>query len=498
MIRLNRFGRYKAFPGLEYLFAIGVTIIFTLLFLPFRNLGVQDHSILAMLYLLPVMLSSLLWGLGPGALAALVSFVALNYFFVAPYYTLLVHRTQDLLVLIVFLGVSIIIGQLVGRLSKSLAETTAREHEATQLYAMITHLAGLQGEQEIISALAEQTLVNMHAVRVDVLVEAQGGIAARHVSLENRSQEGIAMDTIPTKIVPLQSMRGFLGEIKIWRKPAELSPAEERLLNTFASQGVLAVERVRLSQAASKARLLEESDRFKSSLLTSVSHELRTPLATIKAAVTSLRSGTVDWDTEARQDLLVAVEEETDHLNLLVGNLLNMSRIEAGALKPERSWNTLADIISTALDRTRQQADKHRLMVDVSADLPLVPVDYFQIEQVFINLISNSTKYSPEGSAITIHAFRVSSNMLQVVVSNQGPHVAAEDLERIFDKFHRVTEADRVTGAGLGLSICKGIIEAHGGRIWAENLDEGFAFNFTLPLSWEGFPIRSPQEMVDE
>jgi two-component system sensor histidine kinase KdpD len=261
---------------------------------------------------------------------------------------------------------------------------------------------------------------------------------------------------------------------------------------------VLALERVRLSQAASRARLLEESDRFKSSLLSSVSHELRTPLATIKAAVTSLRSGTVEWDTEARADLLAAVEEETDHLNQLVGNLLNMSRIEAGALKPERSWNSLAEIVSSALERMRQQTEQHHIEVDVSADLPLVPVDYFQIEQVFINLISNSTKYSPIGTTIAIHAHPVDGEQLQVTVRNQGPHVATEHLERIFDKFYRVTAADRVTGAGLGLSICKGIIEAHGGHIWAENLDTGFAFNFTLPLSWEGFSLGSGQEMVDE
>jgi len=244
--------------------------------------------------------------------------------------------------------------------------------------------------------------------------------------------------------------------------------------------------------------LLEESDRFKSSLLSSVSHELRTPLATIKAAVTSLRSGTVEWDTDARSDLLAVVEEETDHLNQLVGNLLNMSRIEAGALKPERSWNSLADIVSGAVDRMRLQTEKHHLELDVSADLPLVPVDYFQIEQVFSNLISNSTKYSPEGSKISIHAWRTEEEMIQVRIINQGPHVAEGHLERIFDKFYRVTAADRITGAGLGLSICKGIVEAHGGRIWAENLAGGFAFNFTLPLRADGFSLEEGREMVDE
>jgi two-component system sensor histidine kinase KdpD len=498
MMRLNLFRRFRTFRGLEYLLAVLVTVVFTLIFLPFRTEGGQDHTILSLLYLLPVVLSSVLWGLGPGALVALASFLALNYFFVPPYYTLLVHRTQDLLVLFAFLGVSITVGQLVGRVSKALSESTAREHEAIHLYDLIMHLAGLQDEQEIVSILAEQTLIALHAERVDILVETKGNNPARHIRLEDRSMPTQLLKETPTYISPLQSARGFLGEIKVWREASSLTQVEERLLHTFASQGVSALERVRLSQAASRARLLEESDRFKSSLLSSVSHELRTPLATIKAAVTSLRSGTVEWDTDARADLLAAVEEETDHLNQLVGNLLNMSRIEAGALKPERSWNSLAEIVSSALERMRQQTEQHHIEVDVSADLPLVPVDYFQIEQVFINLISNSTKYSPVGTRIAIHAYPINNDKLQVMVENQGPLVAAEHLERIFDKFYRVTAADRVTGAGLGLSICKGIIEAHGGRIWAENLDQGFAFNFILPLSWKGFPKGAGQEMVDE
>jgi two-component system sensor histidine kinase KdpD len=483
---------------MEYALALLVTALFTLIFFPFRTEGGQDHTVFSLLYLLPVVISSLMWGLGPGAMAAGASFLALNYFFVSPYYTLLVHRTQDLLVLIVFLVVSITIGQLVGRVSKSLAASTAREHEATQLYELIMQLSGLQDEQEIVSALAEQALVAFHARRVDVLVEAQGDTPPRHAKREDRSQPEKLLDENPTYIAPLQFSHGFLGEIKLWRDSAELTPAEERLLQTFASQGTLALERVSLSQAASRTRLLEESDRFKTSLLSSVSHELRTPLATIKAAITSLRSGAVEWNSEAGADLLSAVEEETDHLNQLVGNLLSMSRIEAGALKPERSWNSLADIISSALERTRQQTAKYPVKIEASADLPLVPVDYFQIEQVFINLISNSTKYSPEGTVITIQAQPVNHSMMEVMVRNQGPHVAPENLDRIFDKFYRVTAADRVTGAGLGLSICKGIIEAHGGKIWAENLEQGFAFHFMLPLSWTGFPLNAGEEITNQ
>jgi len=287
-----------------------------------------------------------------------------------------------------------------------------------------------------------------------------------------------------------------VGEIRLWRSDPSLVSAEERLLRTISSQGALALERAWLTQTETRAKVLEESDRLKSSLLSSVSHELRTPLATIKAVVTSLNSGEIEWDSEARQELLAVLEEETDQLDRLVGNLLNMSRIEAGALQPQRRWNHLAEIVAGVMGRLRQRriaraaAAAYIFEVDIPEDLPLVPVDYVLMEQVFANLISNSIKYSPANTTIKISAWRVDDDTLLIRVSNQGPGVSDEHLERIFDKFYRVTAADRVTGAGLGLSICKGIVEAHGGRIWAENLPDGFAFNFTLPTDWEGAPPR--------
>jgi len=185
--------------------------------------------------------------------------------------------------------------------------------------------------------------------------------------------------------------------------------------------------------------------------------------------------------------LISAIDDEADHLNLLVGNLLDMSRIESGALKPKREWNILAEIVESVLVRMRRLAEEHRLEVDVPESLPLVPVDYVEIQQVLTNLVSNSVKYAPATTRVGIRA-KVDGDAIRVQVSNQGPQVPAGDLERIFDKFYRITAADRVTGTGLGLSICKGIIEAHGGRIWAENLPGGLAFNFTLPLTWEGSP----------
>ncbi|MBI1854780.1 MAG: hypothetical protein HYR93_02755, partial [Chloroflexi bacterium] len=256
----------------------------------------------------------------------------------------------------------------------------------------------------------------------------------------------------PEFVIALQSARGQLGEIRIWRIGNSVSQAEKRLLQTFASQGALALEHAQLAQVESRAKLLEDSDQLKSAILSSVSHELRTPLATIKASISSLRSGEVNWESSARTDLLAAVDDETDRLNILVGNLLDMSRIEAGALKPQRQWNLLAEIIDGVLARMQHLTEQHRIETDVPDDLPLLPVDYVQMEQVFTNLISNSVKYAPLGSLIRISVRVRDEEAVLVKVSNQGPQVPPEHIERIFDKFYRVTAADRVTGTGLGLS----------------------------------------------
>ena len=466
-----------------YLLTILATILTTLVLNALRQ-GISP-TIISLLYLLPVGMAAALWGIGPAALAALLSFLELNYYFITPYYSLTVHQTQDLLGLFVFLGVSILISQLVGRVRSSLVQATAREHDAVRLYELSAHLVGLQDEQAIARAVAGQALIAFQASCVEVVIEQQPDVQSVHIRLNDETSFGeldASRVTGQPNLVPLQSGKGLLGELRVWRGDQLLSPTEERLLQIFASQTVLALERARLARAETRTRVLEESDRFKSSLLSSVSHELRTPLATIKASVTSLRSEEVPWDTEARADLLAAIEEETDHLNQLVGNLLNMARIEAGVLRPQCTPNSLAEIVSSALNRTRQQAQNHKILVDISDDLPLVPVDYVLIEQVLINLISNSVKYSPENSIVQIVARQVDNRSLRVTISNQGPPVPEEHLEHIFDKFFRITAADRVTGAGLGLSICKGIVEAHGGRIWARNMPGGFAFNFTLPL----------------
>jgi two-component system, OmpR family, sensor histidine kinase KdpD len=473
----------------QYILAVATTAFTILVLVTLRQ--VLSSATIALVFLLPVGLSTALWGLGPGFASGLCSFFAINYFFIFPYYTLQVHQTQDLLVLVIFLFVAVIINQLVGRVQASLEQARARERETTWLYELGSALARLSEDKAIAHTLALQAQLTLRADWVQVSLEPGQDDESIVVSTP---EHAILQDEKPTLLLPLQTARGLLGEIGLWRGEPPVTDAEARLLGAFASQGAVAIDRARLAQADRRARILEESDRLKSALLSSVSHELRTPLATIKAAVTSLRSDDFTLDGDARKDLLAVIEEETDSLNSLVGNLLDMSRIEAGAVNPQRKWNILAEIASSVVNRMKTTAQGYRIVNHISYDLPLVPVDWMQIERVFSNLISNSIKYSPDNSEIRIEAEVKEERSILVQVINQGPPVLEEHLDRIFDKFYRITAADRVTGTGLGLSICKGFIEAHGGRIWAENLPGGFAFKFILPLSWEGSGPRLPAE----
>lgn len=473
----------------QYLLAFGFIALVTGFLFTLRD--ALDTALVALLYLIPLGLITAYWGLGPGVTSALTTFLTFNYFFIQPYYRLAVHRPTDVVILVIFLIVAIVISQLVGRMQAGLAAATAREREATLLYELSTALAGLHDRQTIAEILAKQ----VQSVSQGEAVELQIGGAQPFVF---RLTEANPPARTPEWVVPIQMARGSLGEIRLWRATPAFTSSEKRLLQTFASQGALALERARLAEAESRARVLEESDRLKSTLLSSVSHELRTPLSTIKAAASSLRSNDVHWDSAARPELIAAIDDEADHLNMLVGNLLDMSRIESGALKPKREWNILPEIVGSVLKRMKHLAGEHRIQVDVPESLPLVPVDYVQMEQVFTNLVSNSIKYAPEKTVIQVSAI-VESELLHVMVSNQGPQIPQEHLERIFDKFFRITAADRVTGTGLGLSICKGIIEAHGGKIWAENMPDGLAFHFTLPLTWEGVsPPKLPMDSENE
>jgi two-component system sensor histidine kinase KdpD len=266
-----------------------------------------------------------------------------------------------------------------------------------------------------------------------------------------------------------------------------------RLLTTFAAQFGLFIERARLAQEAERASLLEASDQLKSALLSSVSHDLRTPLSAIKASATVLLQQDVALDADARYDLLSAINEETDRLNRLVGDLLDMSRIEAGALQLKLDWCDLDELIRAVAHRLAARMTAFHVRLDWPADLPLIYADYVQIDRVITNLLENAIRFAPPDSAIEIAA-RVQAQTITVAVTNQGPAIPERVRPHLFDKFYRVSE-DRLPdmGTGLGLSICQGIVEAHGGRIWLESPvtgETGARFVFTLPLP-TNLPVRT-------
>lgn len=455
----------------SYLLALGFSFATAgILFIFSPWVGINKTTF-ALVFLLPVGISATLWSLGPSVVAALGSFFTFNFFFIEPKGSLFVHDTQDLVILAAFLCVAFMISELAARSKRNMSLAQEHERETMQLYELSATLANLDDVNKIILALLDRVVDTLQADRVEIALEPDV-FQARGLGVVSRK---------PGLLAPLQSSNRLMGELRVWREMGPVSEREIQLVNALASQGALAIERARLAGEARKTQILEESDRLKSSLLSSVSHELRTPLATVKASVSGLRSGAVEWDSEARAELLATVEEEIDHLNILVGNLLDMSRIESGSLKPQKKPNLLAEIVSAAARRVRQQAQGHEIQIHVSDELPLARMDFVQMEQVFINLLTNSLKYSPPGSLIRVLA-KDAGKALEVSIQNRSMPVPEGDLERIFDKFYRINPSDQVTGSGLGLSICKGIIEAHGGKIWAENIPDGVVFKFVIPL----------------
>jgi two-component system sensor histidine kinase KdpD len=281
--------------------------------------------------------------------------------------------------------------------------------------------------------------------------------------------------------------------------------AQAALFAAFCDQIALALERAELRKQAIHVEALRESDRLKTALLGSVTHDLRTPLASIKAATTTLLQPEMTWNEEDRRDLLESVDSSADRLTRLVGNLLDLSGLEGGAANPELDWYPMADVLATVLDRLdlAGQLREHHVEVAVPTDLPLVPMDYAQIERVLTNLLDNASKYSPIGSTIGVRAHVLPTAELEVRVSDQGVGIPASEREAIFDRFYRVQHVRlpwanrRPAGTGLGLAICAVIVRAHRGRIWAEStLGAGATFVFTLPIPPKA-PVCALPEVAD-
>jgi two-component system sensor histidine kinase KdpD len=266
---------------------------------------------------------------------------------------------------------------------------------------------------------------------------------------------------------------------------ATLAPDQRRLLEALGDQAAVAIERARFASDIQQARLLSERERLQAILLSSISHDLRTPLASILGSATSLLENETAFDTATRADLLTTIREEAERLNRFVGNLLDTTRLESGAMKLNRDWVAIEDIVGAALQRLKATLASRNVDIVIEPRLPLLHVDFVLIEQVFVNLLDNAAKYSPPDTLMRITARRA-DDLLEISVEDEGIGLSVEDLERVFDKFYRVGHGDRhPAGTGLGLSICRGIVEEHGGTIHAESpgsSGRGTAFRVRLPV----------------
>ncbi len=256
-----------------------------------------------------------------------------------------------------------------------------------------------------------------------------------------------------------------------------------RLLTSFADQAALALERARLTEEAARGIVSAQSDELKSALLAAVSHELRTPLTVIKASVTSLLDRSVHWDTASQEEFLQAIDEETDRLTRMVGNLLDLSRIESGALRPDKAWYDVGELLGDVANRLTSVAVNHDMHVDLEPNLPLACFDYVEIAQVFMNLGENAVKYTSPGTRIVLSARHV-ADVIEFAVSDTGPGIQPHNVSLLFEKFYRVDATGRVSGSGIGLTISKGLVEAHGGHIWVDSRPgEGTVVCFSIPFN---------------
>jgi len=291
-----------------------------------------------------------------------------------------------------------------------------------------------------------------------------------------------------TSLLPAASRRISGPAINFAARPEQGRPGQQTTFFwTFVEQAATVIERARLRRESLQVELLKRTDELRAALLSSVSHDLRTPLSSIKASASSLLQKDVQWSEEERRSFALTIERESDRLNRLVQNLLDMSRIEGGALQPEKEWYPIDELIHDVLGRMQPQLQKRTVRTDLPDNLPPVQLDYMQIDQVLTNLIENAVRYTPETEPIDI-SVQVSQEYMTVSVADRGPGIPPADRERVFDKFYRVLEKQsarpRSSGSGLGLAVSRGLVEAHGGHIWVEERAGGGAvFRFTLPLA---------------
>src|SRR5450432_2598132 len=459
-----------------------------------------------MVYLLGIVLVALRFGYGPSLLAAVLSVLCFDFFFIPPLYTFAVRDLSHMVTFGVMFTVALVISRLTQRVRAQAEAARQRELRSASLYALSRELAATK-QVEDIAQIAGRHLFDALGMDSALLVPSKDRASVvaqyvgRHVLEIDDKEQGVAdwvwdherpagfsTDTLPSAralYLPLLASRGKVAVLGVRADDPKrlLSPETRQHLAAFANQIASAIERTELAAEAQWAQLQMETEQMRSSLLSSVSHDLRTPLAVVTGAASTLLEDTVSRAT--RRELTETILQEAQRLNRLVRNLLDMTRLEAGALRVNKEWQPLEEVVGSALNRMEEALSGRRVATELGRDLPLVPLDAVLIEQVLVNLLENAIKYTPAGSPIEIRA-RIRPGSVEVVVADRGPGIPPGEEQRIFEKFYRAPGAQG-GGVGLGLAICRGIVMAHGGQLFVRNREgEGAEFRFQLPL--DGLP----------
>jgi two-component system sensor histidine kinase KdpD len=503
----------------EYGWAIGIFGLTTVLALVLRPY-LQTTDV-AMLFLLAVVVVAYRYRRGPAVMVSLLSIAVFDFGFVDPYNTFNVRDPAYFLTFAVMLGVALSMSQLTGRIREQAEEAQERERLAAAQYTMSRELAGAASLPDQI-AIASRHIAEAGQGEALVLLdqersESQSGhwpelgifesVAVRvaatwaHEEGESAGWGTSRCAEAEALVIPLRSPSGTTGVVVLRPETPDqiLSAPRRQLVEALAGQAAAAFERTLLARGHEQAREEVESERLRTALLSSLSHDLRTPLGSIEGAASSLLHQSGILPEKTQREMAETILEESRRMTRLITNLLDMVRVETGALAVHKEWQPLEEALGVALLRLEERLDGHPVDTRLPATLPLVPIDELLIEQVFINLLENAAKHTPSGTPITVSAWP-EDHAVVVEVADEGPGIARGEEETIFRKFHRGAVAEHsgpAGGSGLGLTICRGIITAHGGRIWLEpGPGSGAAFRFTLPLG--GAPPQTPPDEAIE
>ncbi|MDB5395193.1 MAG: two-component sensor histidine kinase [Rhodospirillales bacterium] len=489
----------------EYALSIGAVVAAGLVaavaeyFIPLQSLSI--------VFVLPVLISALRFGLWPSVVASLLSFVVYRYFFTEPRFALAITTTEDFFTLVFFFVVAMLTGRVAAR-SREQAEASRQAARRTaKLYDFSRRIAAAASRDDVLWAVVHHVAATLQCRSLVLLPGPDGGldiaagyppedhltdaaIAASDWAWRHGKPAGWKSDTLPSSewlFMPLRTATGPVGLLGVAFDESEtmLIPEQRRLLDAVSDQAAVAIERTNLASSIEDARVMTETEQLRSALLSSISHDLRTPLVSIIGSATSLVTFGDTLSPENRGELLETVLEEAERLNRFVQNLLDMTRLGYGALKPKQDWVDLHDVVGSAIERLKQALAPYNVVTDVKPDMHLLYVDPILIEQVMVNVLDNAAKYSTAGDTIHIRAFeREGVAVIQVV--DKGPGIPERERELIFDMFYRVKAGDnRIAGTGLGLAICRGLMQAQGGTIQALPGDygEGTCIELTLPIA---------------